>query len=432
VSVGSDRVSVGSRTNAGSSSSPKNKQPKRCTATKQQIIFFKDAVDRADIGALEKISNLGINANKVYHNEVQKMTAVHKAAEIGHVNLMKYLFEHFHADTDARDKTGAAPLHYAVKHGNIETVKLLAGPLKADLCALDNTKRTPLYVAAYWNKPGATRELLDQIIFHYPKHYTEKIKIASEKNKTPWDVAVGRKHDQIKEMIGSAAPILGYENVRVSDTLDHVPAPYAAAEHLQATEKDVQEFKKAVLTEKGLSPLAEFVVLDIDCNKVMIDEFNTTAQHVAARTGREHVLRELVLSFSADVNVVNSRGETPLHLATANSHGVVIRHLIKDYKANPNPVDSNGNTVFHLACDHRQREALEVLFEVYEQHFGKAAMINEIMKKNNAGDTALDLITTERNWIPYLIELFPVECKTRIPFVEKAQRMRVYKAKQMC
>ena len=88
-------------------------------------------------------------------------TALHFAAEMGHVDVISALCE-AGADADARKSTGGTPLHTAADCDQPRAVaSLLAPPSSASPNLLLNGDTTPLYLAAQRGFTRAAAALLD-------------------------------------------------------------------------------------------------------------------------------------------------------------------------------------------------------------------------------------------------------------------------------
>ena len=88
-------------------------------------------------------------------------TALHFAAEMGHVDVISALCE-AGADADARKSTGGTPLHTAADCDQPRAVaSLLAPPCSASPNLLLNGDTTPLYLAAQRGFTRAAAALLD-------------------------------------------------------------------------------------------------------------------------------------------------------------------------------------------------------------------------------------------------------------------------------
>ena len=90
------------------------------------------------------------------------------------------------------------------------------------------------------------------------------------------------------------------------------------------------------------------------------DESGKVILHHACDKGRAHLVERL-LAFHDDPNVQDNAHCTPLHYACQSGNMDIVKALIHSYKANLNiPCDSSG-TVVHYACKERKLELLQML-----------------------------------------------------------------------
>jgi ankyrin repeat protein len=95
------------------------------------------------------------NVRMNYHG----FTPVFRAAESGHVEVLRKLVKH-NADIKTRDDTGRTLLHVASRHGHLDFVRLLLGS-SVDVNMRDNNRSTPLHLASERGKLGVVRLLLE-------------------------------------------------------------------------------------------------------------------------------------------------------------------------------------------------------------------------------------------------------------------------------
>mmetsp|Transcript_28306 Transcript_28306/g.46038 ORF Transcript_28306/g.46038 Transcript_28306/m.46038 type:complete len:292 (+) Transcript_28306:90-965(+) len=92
----------------------------------------------------------------------QNRTAVMDAAMGGQPEIILLLVREFGADVTRRNKYGATAVHYGAHQGHVQTVKVLVEQCGADVNARDNDGDTALILASRWNRPEATRCLLEK------------------------------------------------------------------------------------------------------------------------------------------------------------------------------------------------------------------------------------------------------------------------------
>ncbi|KAH6904285.1 ankyrin repeat-containing domain protein [Coprinopsis sp. MPI-PUGE-AT-0042] len=82
---------------------------------------------------------------------------------------------------------------------------------------------------------------------------------------------------------------------------------------------------------------------------------------VAAREGRESVIKHLLAHADLDVNLVNNRGESALMLGARRGHEGVTKHLLAHGNIQVNLADDHGSTALHLAACNGHKTVVEHL-----------------------------------------------------------------------
>ena len=95
---------------------------------------------RGDVAEVRRLVAAGVGVNEV--NAADKMTALHFAADNGHVEAVKTLVE-LNADIEAKTDQGATPLHFAAVNGHVEAAKTLL-QLSVHLLQLERQRSLPL------------------------------------------------------------------------------------------------------------------------------------------------------------------------------------------------------------------------------------------------------------------------------------------------
>uniref|UniRef100_A0A7S2HJR2 Uncharacterized protein n=1 Tax=Haptolina brevifila TaxID=156173 RepID=A0A7S2HJR2_9EUKA len=131
-----------------------------------------DASAKGDTARLKQLLSDKINVNADRDKGTKEMTALHRAAEAGHVEVTRLLLDagaDMNSEHSGKPESGQAfkPLHLAARRGHTEVVKLmLSPPYKADVNQTpsygNNKGMTPLHFAADWGQVDVVKLLLKQ------------------------------------------------------------------------------------------------------------------------------------------------------------------------------------------------------------------------------------------------------------------------------
>ena len=136
------------------------------------------------------------------------------------------------------------------------------------------------------------------------------------------------------------------------DTMQEHRVP--GEEHLESftSQKRVDEDRELLRTGKNK-------VADQDVNAR--DNDGRTTLHIAALSGREEVLRELITKYKCPVDCVDSKGNTPLHYAAGKDHAGVVRMLLSELGADAAACNEDGDTVLSMAAFHGHAGVVGIL-----------------------------------------------------------------------
>ena len=334
------------------------------------------------------------------------MTALHIAAEIGHVRVVEKLID-VRADTAIKTPGGRTALHLAVLgcRGNVVS-KLLE---KKGSDAVDGSGRTALHLAALSKD---VEELLQQEENSETKDRKKGEEGGEEGGKegnekvAGWVSELVKKFNEKKDIDGRTALHLAAQNghkVVVGVLLEKEAAVNATndrgwtALHLAAQRG--HEAVVGVLLQNGAEVNAtnddgwtalhwaaqnghEAVVGALLQNGAKVnttDDDGWTALYWAAQNGHEAVVGAL-LQNGAEVNMKSKDGWTALHLAGRNGHEAVVGALLQN-RAEVNATDDKGWTALHWAG----RNGYEVVVDALLKRDAKVNM------KSKDGWTALRL-----------------------------------------
>ncbi|XP_045772504.1 uncharacterized protein LOC123872334 [Maniola jurtina] len=103
------------------------------------------AVIQNDLEGLLKLTSDPVPPQALSSRDANNMTAMHKAAGLGHGGILKYIIERYPQGISDVDNDGRTPLHYAaVVKDDQHTYNTLIGA-GADESAVDNKNKTPAY-----------------------------------------------------------------------------------------------------------------------------------------------------------------------------------------------------------------------------------------------------------------------------------------------
>ena len=94
-------------------------------------------------GKLQRVKSLIKKGGDVRKKGMNGKTAVHMAAEEGHIHIVKYLVNRNPINLEDRDSRNQTPLHLAVIGEHFDVIKYLIA-VGADLKAVDSNNNTPL------------------------------------------------------------------------------------------------------------------------------------------------------------------------------------------------------------------------------------------------------------------------------------------------
>ena len=254
--------------------------------------------ERGDLKGVKKAIASGANVRY----KCGGSTALHKAAQNGHLKIVKYLIsKRIFADIDIRDNTGDTPLHRAVASGHLNIVKYLVSK-GANPCAKRSTGDTPLHYAVRQGYLNIVKYLVSN---------GADVCINKKEDidgKTPLHIAAGSGHlSVVKYLISKGA------NVNAKEEDGDTPLHWAAGSgHLSVVK---------YLISKGANVNAK-------------EEDGDTPLHWAAGSGHLSVVKYLI-SKGADVSIKGYSGRTPLDVAIYRKHSAIAQYLAKFRKQSP-------------------------------------------------------------------------------------------------
>ena len=384
----------------------------------------------------DAVTMLIANGTDICAKDFRGRTALHNAAEQGHLNGTKSLIIGG-ADVHAADNSGSRPLHCAACEGHKDIVELLIAN-GAEVNSIDNAGRPPLYYAArkgrgsvvvFLVSKGANPNIADKWGWN-PVHvaagayYEEAMKgllttdvdltLKNNRGRTPLSLARMRCQ-WLCEMLTDPGRIIHLREAKaVVDLLIEHGAEVEVGDeeqpskslHQAAAEGDLEHVKTLLYRgidfngrdETGLHTALHLAAMvgHIDVTELLLangahvdvrDHCHSTALHNAVEKGYKEIA-ELLIAKGADIDSKVKSGQTPLHYAAIMGRKDMAELLIEK-GANVNVKDENGQTPLHLSVRQGNSEVVNLLVS-------KGADVNARNKWNRTPlDIAIDQGHTE-------------------------------------
>ena len=315
---------------------PKSKQIKRQKLFGDKDIFH-NAAKNDDIPTLKKMMADGFKYINCEDEHDFNRTALHKAAQNGHKDVVEYLVSH-EADVNATDMFGKMPIHFAAgeesKSGNLEIVKLLLEK-GARLDKKDIYGNTPLLIASIRGH--------EKLVKYFQNHALEMANSKSEMLSIEKSLDIPTEQ-QVLDKIGESE-----NNIDEMILIDEI--------HKIWLDEDLEKIDKNI-EKNPQSKRIEYLNGDKEIF------------HNAAKNGTLHTLKQLIVE--EDFKYINCQDKlaynrTPLHKAVNHKHihqkfEKVVQYLL-DQGADVNAKDTFGRTPTHIAVLMGQSEIVKILVE---------------------------------------------------------------------
>ncbi|XP_016365820.1 serine/threonine-protein phosphatase 6 regulatory ankyrin repeat subunit C-like [Sinocyclocheilus rhinocerous] len=375
--------------------------------------------------AAEMLLKSGADVNAEQENGE---TAMHVAARHGALQMIRALIQEG-GDVTWKSKVGENPLHVAVRHCHARVVEEVLNSLtnersrqEAELCVREGNQKseTPLHLAAELRSDAVHQPDEDTCIIKIlMEHHADVTAVTRQSGETPlhYSARVGNTavlqemlsnvpSNQLQTAINKHAKngwsplllaaeqghtevvkILLQSNARV-DVFDEEgkAAIHLAAEQGHQDIVDILLAHKAFVNAKtklGLTPLhlsaqsgsAQLVRLLVETHQASVDVLSLRKQtplHLAAISGQLDVCSSL-LNLKADITATDIRGQTPLHLAAENDHSEVVKLFLRQRPELAMLANMEGATCTHMAAAK-----------------GSVAVIKELLLFNQGGPVTLN------------------------------------------
>ncbi|GFS93161.1 ankyrin-3 [Nephila pilipes] len=379
------------------------------------------AIIRQDIKIVEILLRKEKNINK--NLLPSGYTALHSAAEGGHIHLVNMLIR-MKVDANCKTDLDISPLHVATQFGHLEVVKILIFN-GADVNAKTLLDETPLHFAAHSGRKEIVELLLNHkaevnastLTFHQPLSFAALaghvaisellIKNNADVNAlidlgpNPLHLASQNGHLKLVKLLLNYGAFINQKNIKndkgtalhycsSSGHFEVVKLLIESGADLEA--KNIHDSKPLhVAVERGYYEIAEILI----ANGADIHSKNSlglTALHIAAYNRFEAIVK-LLLSKGADFRTENKNNVTPIHIMISSE----LCDLIITNKSNIDFVDAYGYTTLHLG-------ALSGNLEFVKYCLDNGCNIND---RNKSGLTALHLASQGNHQliVNYLIDI---------------------------
>ena len=291
-----------------------------------------------------------------------RKTALHYAAELGYVSMVKYLIKKI--DPNSQDQSGMTPLHLAALNNQVEVIEALLSESEAvNVNEVDNLFRTPLYLAC----ENSRAEALDALLKHGARH-----DIRPRNARSLISCAVIRRDPRVLESL------LGIEDIDIffPDMNNWTPVHYAAQLGRMSFLHLFYGLDPSCLTAKDTKGRTPFHIaalwnqIEVVCFCLDIEDFDpnvtdddgNTALHLAVR--RNYVqMAKLLQAHDVDLNIQNSMGQTPLHLAVISWASKIVSELASSDKCDLNIADDMGMTPLLRSAELGQSTIIGILMD---------------------------------------------------------------------
>lgn len=258
---------------------------------------------------------------------------IHIAAATGQVESTRYLVQK-HVDKCAKDCDGMTALHHAAQGGHVAIVKMLVQENKFNMYTQNQNGFTPFYLAALNRHICVINCFIHELHMNYDHIY----RTGTFNGKNTLHIAALLGHLYIvmslvedfnvnvndKDKDGCTAILLAAQNGH--DELVMFLIKHSA--DVNVIDKNKRTLLHYIIENRS-TELALQVINHTACNINTSDRYGRTPLHMAASLGFVHIVQALINSDEAIVHSKDNDGRTPLHLAVQEEHIYIIKLLLK-------------------------------------------------------------------------------------------------------
>jgi ankyrin repeat protein len=260
-------------------------------------------------------------------------TALHVAARVGRLEIVRLLVDHWPMGVRAENLTFATPLHMAAASGNAELVEFLLGKWPEGAKPRNQRSNTPLHLAAREGRAEVVKILL--------KDHPDGAKATNRRSNTPLHFAAEEGRNEVVKLLLESWP----EGVTAKNMEFNTPL------HLAAAEGRVEAVRILLKNHP-------------DGAKVKNQKSNTPL-HLAACEGWTEVVRIMLQSWPEGVRAENLDFDTPLHLAAVWGMTEVVKLLLENHPECVKARNRRFHTPLHMAAGEGRTEVLRLLLDCW-------------------------------------------------------------------
>jgi ankyrin repeat protein len=263
-------------------------------------------------------------------------TLLHAACWSDNMELIRYLVEEKHLNTNAQDNDGLTPLVECIQQGKVETFEYLMKQTtnSVDTKLVDKSGNNVMHYAAGKGSLSVLKELVDKGVNY---------NLQNHDGQTPMDFA--SKHGNVEA---------------IKYLIDDLHATY-----------NNNIFNAA---EKGYIGLVRYLVEFKGASVSAKDKDDRTPPFYAAtganqKGGHLNVLRYFLDEKKADTRQKDKKGYTLLHAAVRSGPLDVVKYLVEEKRLDVNAKDKSGFTVLFLSLHGHQFDVFKYLLEEKKADF---------------------------------------------------------------
>ena len=257
-------------------------------------------------------------------SDILGRTPLHIACQKDCLNTVEELLAHG-ADLSRQTVHGSLPLHYASASGSLDICRLLLLRRECDANKPDRYGKTALHYAIERGNVTVVKLLLSNI-FENPADPNLN-EVAS--NRPPLMQAIYQDNEElvVRLIRGGADP-----NIVWNNGSKHTPFSYA-----------VMHERTGIMHLLGSR---EDVLVDV------VDDWNGTALHIAAKIGFKEGVEYLFSRADIDVNSSTRRGKTPVMEAIESGQREIVKLFLRDSRVDLWKADCYGRELSELAAEY--------------------------------------------------------------------------------